>query len=64
MQLVVTCFIVYLNSDLSCSAFKEEICKSVILIDVIKVELRIEISGFFSTESIGEKLDKKVLPLT
>ncbi len=44
MQLVMACLIIYLDSYSSCTAFKEEIGKAVILINIIEVMLRMVLS--------------------
>ena len=52
--------IIYFNCYLSISAFKKEVCKTVVLIYIIEMILRIQVACLFGTESIRKQLYEQI----
>ena len=57
----MACLIINLYCNFLCTAFDQEIRKSVVIIDIKKVVLAVKITCLFRTEGISKKINEQIL---
>ena len=57
---IMACLVVYFDSYFPVPAFKKEVCKTVVLIYIIEMILRIQVACFFGTEGIRKQLYEQI----